>query len=260
MGQSRVVPIGRVTLSEYIDAVEPPTQTVTVLNRQRSDPIYELLVEFFRPLSVEVREASLDAAEPTDAVLLHDGDEPTAVSSLDDLYASALGTNVDRYATSTRGLAEMETPDVVTGLHDVRIRAERGNKFVLIQMSRHVEAMAYDAGAGEIHSSFQRLSRLVGERGTREVYRELSERGVDGHVYGVPDETPDDLPVTVHAVDDEEMRQSWFVLHDGGGNDGGKAALLAREVAEDTYRGFWTFDSDRVDELLAYVTETYASR
>jgi DICT domain-containing protein len=137
------------------------------------------------------------------------------------------------------------------------VPGDRENKFVLTQVSRHVEAMSYATGGGQLHSSFQRLSRLTGERGTRRVYQELGERGIDAHVYGVPDDLPRELPVTSHTDRGEEIRRSWFVAHDGGGNDEWKAALVAQEGGPNTYRGFWTFDAATVDEIVAYVTERY---
>lgn len=245
------------TFSDHIDAVDPPFRTVTLLNRQTPDPLYGMVVDFFEPMGVAVREAELDAGEPSDAVLLHDGDDPIAVSSLSELYEGALGANADRYVTGTVGLDEMETPAVISELRDVRIPGEEANKFAMIQMSRHVEAMAHRTGAGELHAGFQRLSRLTGERGTREAYRRLAEVGVDVHAYGVGDRDAVDLPVTVHAEDAAEIRDYWFVIYDGAGSEGGAAALVAEEVDQNTYRGFWTFDADRVGELLAYVNGTY---
>lgn len=145
-------------LVSFIEDVEAPRQTVTVLNRRQPEPFYEMVAEFFEPMSVGVTETELGVDHPTDTVLLHDGADPVAVSSLDDLYRSALGVNVDRYATGDHGLDDIETPDVVSELSAVRVPGERANKSVLIQVSRHVEAMAHKTGSGELHAALQRLS------------------------------------------------------------------------------------------------------
>jgi hypothetical protein len=246
------------SLSDVIDEVRPSDLTVTILNREALQPVQDLLVEFFEPMSVEVQEGETDAATPADTVLLHDDERPLAVSSLDAIRDSVLMVNADVYATGARPLDRIATPDVITELDTVRIPGERENKLVLIQISRHIEAMAWQAGGGELHSSFQRLSRLIGERGTRRVYRRLGELPVRAHVYGVPDaEVPPEIDVTVHADRTEEIHDSWFVLHDGAGNDGWKAGLVAEAVGPNVYRGFWTFDPDRVDSLIEYVTRTY---
>lgn len=243
-------------LGSLIDEVPAPDQTITLVNPRGPELYEELLASFFEPMSVDVATATLDADQPADTVLLHEGDEPVAVSPLDAVYRSALGVNVDRYATADRGLESIETPDVIAALSAVRIPGDRENKYVLTQVSRHVEAMAYKTAAGELHAAFQRLSRLTSERGTRRVYERLSDTDLDVHVYGVPDAAPA-LPVTVHGRDDGELRDAWFVVHDGDGNDGWKGALVAEAVAPNTYLGFWTFDPGTVDDVLAYVTATY---
>lgn len=244
------------SIASFIDDIEAPRQTVTVLNREYPRQYYEMVAEFFEPMSVEVTETSADADRPTNAVLLLDGADPVAVSTLDDLYGSVLGTNVDRYATADNGLEDIETPDVVSELSSVAIPGERENKYVLIQVSRHIEAMAFKTGSGELHAAFQRLSRLTNERGTRRVYERLSASDLEVHAYGVPDADPD-LPIAVHGDDSPEMRDAWFVVHDGDGNDGWKGALVADAVGPNTYRGFWTFDPDTVDAVQAYVKRTY---
>ena len=248
------------SLASFIEQVRPADRAVTVLDRTHPDAVYELLAEFFEVMGVEVTEARSDGDGPSDLVLLHDGETPLAVSSLDDVYSGTLGFNADRYATGTHGLDDLEPPDVVTELDSVRIPAERENKFVLIQISRYIEGMAYKTGRGELHAGFQRLSRLTAERGTREVYRRLEHAGVDLHAYGFADDEPDDFSVTVHPATDEELRKGWFVVHDGDGNDGWKAALVAEEIAPNTYGGAWTFDPETVDAVQAYLRETYHER
>lgn len=84
------------TLGSFIDDVAPADQTVTLVNRQCPELYYELLAAFFEPMSVDVAESSLDADRPADTVLLHEGDQPVAVSPLDAIYGRALGVNIDR--------------------------------------------------------------------------------------------------------------------------------------------------------------------
>jgi hypothetical protein len=75
---------------------------------------------------------------------------------------------------------------------------------------------------------------------------------LDVHVEGVPNADPD-LPATVHDGGGEEVRRAWFVVQDGGGNDGWTAALVASHVEGNTCRGIFPFDPVVVDEVLAYV-------
>jgi DICT domain-containing protein len=57
----------------------------------------------------------------------------------------------------------------------------------LIVISRYIERHAWQAGEGTLRTSFQRLSRIDDERGTREMYETLAGTDVRTHVYGIPD-------------------------------------------------------------------------
>lgn len=53
------------------------------------------------------------------------------------------------------------------------------------------------------------------------------------------------------------MHCSWFVVHDGDGDDDRKAALIAEEIGDNEDRGSWTFEPRLVDEVLGYLENTY---
>jgi DICT domain-containing protein len=57
----------------------------------------------------------------------------------------------------------------------------------LIVISRYIERHAWQAGEGTLRTSFQRLSRIDDERGTREMYETLAGTDIRTHVYGIPD-------------------------------------------------------------------------
>ena len=205
-------------------------------------------------------------------LLLEDG-EIVAVSRLDALVDAILLVNSDLYITGTRGLEDLELPSVITGLHDT-VFTLRGypesnrQKLLLITISRFIERVAWESGSGTLRSSFQRLSRLDDEIGTRRVYRQVVEAGVDTHVYGVPDRVPDDLGATVHGGESIDFTDTWFVVFtppDGPraidaaddlrrGVDGG-VALLAVETEPRVWQGIWTFDPDRIRTVSDYVIE-----
>jgi len=77
------------------------------------------------------------------------------------------------------------------------------------------------------------------------------------HAYGLPDAPPPDLGEgQVHAVDNEEIAGTWFVVFDGDGDDRQKTTLLAEERPEGFY-GAWTYDARLVDQVHAHLMETY---
>jgi len=126
----------------------------------------------------------------------------------------------------------------------------------LILVSQHIEQLAWTNGCGTLRSSFQRLSRINDELGTRTVYDELAATDVDVHVYGVDDgATPLDLQATVHSGTTPPYRNGWFVVHrpDDPDSDRG-SALVCLETEPHVWDGFWTDDLERVvaiDDAIA---------
>jgi hypothetical protein len=205
--------------------------------------------------------------------LLVEGDEVLAGSTLEELGEAVLFVNSDLYVTGSRPLDEVDLPSVISGLTDTTFTL-RGypesnrQKLLLITISRFIERAAWLAGEGTLRSSFQRLSRIDDEVGTREVYDRVSEVGIDTHLYGVPDDLPRDLDAVIHGGDTRDFTDAWFVLFrppegprpvDGTpesdlerGVDGG-VGMLAVETEPRVWRGLWTFDADRVRSLNRYI-------
>ncbi|CCQ33859.1 sensor protein [Halorhabdus tiamatea SARL4B] len=246
-------------IAAFIDAVEDQQKTVTVLNRESVDPLYRMLEGMFDDDSVTVTE-SQDPDAPGDVVLLRDEQTGSlAISQLGEISETLLLVNSDLYVTGTVPLAEVETPEVVAHLSDVTFTVADKQKFLLIHISRHIESLALETDDGVLHSSFQRLSRIHDERGTLRAYETLANSGVGVHVYGVDDWEPPGFAdrLSVHAGDTPELRDSWFVVHDGGGDERRMAALVAEEIGPNEYRGYWTFEPGLVKEILAYLESTY---
>ncbi len=248
------------TLSDVVADLDSRPKTLTVQNRDEPEPLVQMLKRMVDAPDVTVRESDPAADGPGNLVLLEDerdGEQRLAVSSIADVGDSVLMVNSDLYVTGTRSVDEVDTPDVLAGLAGTTFAVSGKRKMLLIEMSRHVEALAYRDGDSTLRAGFQHLSRVEDERGTRAVYERLVDAGVDVHVYGVPNRTPD-LPtgVSVHADDAEELRRSWFVVN-ADCPDGSKAALIAEEVGPNEWNGSWTFDPAEVDRVDAYLRETY---
>ncbi|TKX87472.1 hypothetical protein EXE43_02840 [Halorubrum sp. SS5] len=231
-------------------------------------------------LDVEVlrrhEDVPFDGGDPSDIenlVLLMEDDEVVAGSTLGELGDAVLFVNSDLYITGSRSLSDVELPSVISGLDDATFTL-RGypesnrQKLLLITISRFIERAAWTAGDGTLRSSFQRLSRIDDEVGTREVYERVADTGVDTHLYGVPDELPQDLDAVIHAGSDPDFTDSWFVVYrppEGPhparsdpesdlvrGVEGG-VGLLAVETEPRVWRGLWTFDADRVSRINRYI-------
>ncbi|WP_256545955.1 DICT sensory domain-containing protein [Halobellus inordinatus] len=119
----------------------------------------------------------------------------------------------------------------------------------LLAVSREIEDRALRVGRGTLRVSFQQWSAFEPQAAT---YRYLArETALDIHVHGVEDWTPPAIDgVTYHGDGDSELDQYWTLAFDGGGDDTQACALLAREES-DGYRGCWTNDPERVQEILS---------
>ncbi|MFB6107702.1 MAG: histidine kinase [Haloplanus sp.] len=250
------------TLREFFGGVGDADLSLVTVNRTHPEQVQGLVRDAFGTQRVELAERDLPAEGENVVLLLRDG-EIAATSSLDQLMRTFLLVNSDGYRTGVRGFEGEELPDVLMGM-DERLFDLRGypasnkEKLLLILVSRHIERRAYEASTGSLRSTFQRLSRLDDEYGTRRVYESLaSTPGLDVHVYGVPDADPS-LDLTVHRGTSDEYRNSWCVVFaprpDGEGEG---AALVALQSERNRWQGFWTYDPDRVRRIDAYLDAAF---
>jgi len=250
------------TLKTFVDDLDADPLSLVVANRTAPRPLAEMVEDAFEDQPVDVDERSLPDRDEDVVALVRDG-AVVATSSLDALADALLLVNSDLFRTGARDLAEVDVPDVLAGLDEVPFTL-RGypqsdtEKLLLILVSRYVERTAWEAGEGTLRASFQRLSRIDDERGTRRVYETLADTAVDTHVYGVPDWTPTrDLGVTMHGGYGEDFRRAWFVVYvpqsDASGSAGEHAALVAVETDPGVWEGYWTYSAARVAELNEYI-------
>jgi hypothetical protein len=236
---------------------------VTV-NREGPDTLYALLERALGDQPVGLDDREVPGADEDVAVLLEDG-EVIASSPMSRLRDTLLLVNADRYRTSAEVLDEGDIPDVLAGLTGVEFTvrgfpASNKEKLLLIMLSRLVESRALAADGGTLDASFQRLSRLDDEAGTRSVYQRLGDSGIDVHVYGVRDGrrlAADRLPVTVHAGDGPDYRRSWLVVFTPPETGTGTAtpepfALVAVETGDNAWRGVCTDDPALVERAGRY--------
>lgn len=247
-------------LRSFAERTATHDRSLVVVNSTEPTPLTRLLEDAFDGQSVTVEVEEVPDSVTNLVVLVEDG-AVVESSSLEELMDAYLLVNSDLYRTGTSGVDKYDAPGVLTGLHDQAFRL-RGfpksnkEKLLLVLMSRYIERLALDAGEGTLRSSFQRLSRLDDERGTKQVYERLVTAGVETHVYGVPDADPASLPegLRVHTGTTPVYRDSWFVVFDPE-DDGDPAALVAILDGDNEWLGRWTFDPDLVGEVATLVAE-----
>ncbi|WP_338741158.1 histidine kinase [Haloplanus salilacus] len=258
------------SLKRFLDRADESRRSLLVANRSSPDPILNVLEATFDDQPVRVSERAVPDVE-TDTVLLVEDGEVLATSPLSALRDTIVTVNSDLYRTGAMGIDDLDMPAVLERLDDVRFTL-RGypksntEKLLLVVVSRYIEGIAWQAGHGRHRASFQYLSRIKDERGTRRVYERLAETDVDVHVYGRPDWVPSErFDVTTHVGHDADFRDSWVVLFrprpptpdanapDSPSTDHDPVALLAIETEPHVWEGFWTFDQSLVADLDAYV-------
>jgi len=215
----------------------------------------------YESLDVEVSEIELDGLTDDLFLVLRDG-KVVASSPMETLKDTLLMVNADRYKTGTRLVGEIDVPDVVLALSDTVFSLEgfpksNTEKLVLTLISRYIEQQALAQQTGTLRSSFQRLSRLDDERGTREFYEQLGQtEGLETHVYGVPDwEPPAEFGLNCHEVVDDEIRTSWLVVHRTAAAQ--SAAMVAVKTEEHAWEGYWTFDVDEIRAIDQYIVQAF---
>jgi hypothetical protein len=248
------------SLERFLSVPESTDRELVVANRTQPEPFQRMVENLFAEQNVAVGETTHGEYPENTVLLLEDG-QVIAQSPLAGLRDAILMVNSDLYVTGTRSLDKTTVPDVIDELTDVRFSL-RGypksntEKLLLILISRQIERRAYEAGAGTLRASFQYLSRIKDEQGTRRAYRKVSSTDVDVHVYGKPDWRPtSELDVTMHGGRKDDFECSWFVLYRPPPDRTSErsAALLAIERGDAKWEGFWTYDRAVIEELAAYI-------
>ena len=126
----------------------------------------------------------------------------------------------------------------------------------LLGAAREIEDRAFRVGTGTLRVGFQRLSAM---RSQVPVYAALgAETDLSIHLYGAADWDPPAVPgATIHPESAEEIGAFWFLAFDGGDDRMNACALLAEERRPDAFYGFWTYDADLVERMLAHLEATY---
>ncbi|MFW6436192.1 MAG: DUF7504 family protein [Halococcoides sp.] len=237
------------SLQDFLETVAARRLDLTICNPE-SMPIDEDLVAYFDRLNVSVRTADLSRETPRGVAILHRAEDPIAMSALRELQDAIELESLDH-------LTDRERPAVLRYAHRNEFSVEHGSRVELLRISRLIEGRALAAGRGAIHTGLQRLDRIEDEAGTRKYYEAITGTDVTVHLYGAPGEVPDRAADVIHAAEDGELLESWFVVFDGGGDRSRMAALVCREVEPGRYSGIWTYRPADVDAVLSYLETTY---
>jgi DICT domain-containing protein len=191
------------------------------------------------------------ATETRPEVVLRVDGEELLTASMAELW-EAVTTTAEVVRTEPDPIAVIDQLDTTT------FRSQSVPQLVVA--SRYVERRAERQDEGALYACFQHLSRVERDLRTMLYYSVLARSDLAVHLFGLPDtDLLDTEGLIIHDDSSEELARTWLVAYDGNGDDSQKAALVAEEIGPRQYRGFWTVDPDRVDEIMTYLSETYLS-
>lgn len=128
----------------------------------------------------------------------------------------------------------------------------------MLAAAREIEERAWRIATGELFVGFQRAATFDDQRPVYGRFEDETDVAVTLFVADEWDVAPAPVPVVTDG--DGELGRYWFVLFDGGGNAIDACGLLAEERESGTFFGFWTDHAELVDEVVAYLRETYVDR
>lgn len=248
------------SLEQFIEAAENRTVSLVVVNRESPQAVQSMLEDLFDAQPIAIQEHQIPDDDQDKVYLIDDG-EVVACSPLARLQESILLVNSDLYTTGARDATEVDPPNVIKDLENIPFRL-RGypesnkEKLLLITITRYIERLALESEGGTHHALFQRLSRIKDEQGTRDVYEQLADSPVDTHLYGIPDWTPPiEFDITIHGRWSEVVRWSWVVTFVPETERGDHGALVAIETTSRLWKGFWTYDPEKVKDITRYIKQ-----
>ena len=238
------------SLSEIIEYVKGNEKTLVVFNPPVDSTLVSELRDYFTTQNVTVRSQQTASGSPAGIAVLQLGDEVLASVPLDQLQEL-----LDGGALRSDGLGVDDTDyhEILGHLKETTFTSYNKRRMVLI--SHEIEDRAMRVDSGRLLAGFQYNSKLLDQR---TLYEQLGTTHLDIHTFAVPDGQSVDIDgVTHHTEDIEEIRRSWFVVFDGGGQNKYKTALLATEQAPNQFYGFWSDDPGIVDRINNYLDSAY---
>ena len=241
-------------MNALLEKLREASVTLTVYNHDGDEEEIEAIAASLSGVGVAVTTDTTGRGTPTNLGVFHRDDEVLGALSIDDQWSE----DTDFETLLSEGDDHERAGLPVLPGDGVTVSPETSRQ-KMIGISRSFERRALREGGGRLVSGFQTLSTLRTSDRTHSVYTRLADAGVDVTVCGTPDERLEEPPFDVFEDTEEQYRDYWFLLYDGNGNDGRKAALVSEEQQPSMYDSFWTDDPGIVDDLFALARSEYST-
>jgi len=238
------------SLAAVIEYVKGNEKTLVVFNPPADSALVSDLRGYFATQNVVVTSQQTASGSPAGIAVLRLDDEVLASVPVDQLQELVDGGALQ---SDSLGVDDANYHEILGHLKETTFTSYNKRQMVLI--SHEIEDRAMRVDSGRLLTGFQYNSKLLDQQ---TLYEQLGTTNLDIHTFAVPDGNPVDIDgVTHHAEDIDEIRRSWFVVFDGGGENKFKTALLATEQAPNQFYGFWSDDPGIVDRLDGYLDGAY---
>lgn len=240
-------------LAAFVDDVAAADHRLTVAAEASPAHLQAELAETIPAAPVTIHPEPGD--QPAQLVRLEPGTVAVGLAPADELNdAFVLGTDL---AVADSVSINGQTPESLGAVDETTMAMPSVPAGTLDAMTHAIAALADGTDGGAFHAGVGSLERLGPDGDARAVVQAAGAADTAVHVYGAPaEDVPGIGQVAVHGVPTGELPGARFAIHDGGGLDRRKAAMVAVPEGE-TYRGFLTLRSAIVDDLVGYVERTY---
>ena len=238
-------------MNALLEALRSESVTLTVYNYEGNEERLETIAASLSGSGVAVTTDATERGAPSNVGVFHRGEDVIGAVDVDEQWES----DADFEALLT-GDADQRPSRPVLPSDGLTVSPET-SRTEMIGMSRTFERRALREGGGRLVSGFQTLSTLTDSERTHSVYTRLANAGVNVTVCGTPDVRLGETAFEVYEDMDEQFREYWFLLYDGNGTDGRKAALVSEEQEPAMYDSFWTDDPETVDDLFALARDEH---
>jgi len=223
---------------------------ITINQKDNTDLLYKMIEKMFSNQNIEVNKSN----DTENDIIVKQNNKIIDKSPIEEIQNSILLTNSDQYKTQKNQMDKLIFPKAILALQNETFVLKGypkayNEKLILISISRFIEKLSYEYG-GIHHSTFQKISRINDERGTKEIYELLSKKTDELHIYGQPDAEIDinSKNTTLHLGSTKIYKKLWIVIHLSDNNAAALAAL-EKDNKYNEWNAIWTFDREKVVNL-----------
>lgn len=237
------------SLTDVIEYVSGTEKTLVVFNPPADSTLITDLRDYFSTQNVTITGKQTSSGEPENVAVLRLNGEVLASVPVTQLQELLAGGGLRETGV---GIDDTDYHEILQHLKETTFTSY--DKAEMVAISHEIEDRAHRVGGGRLLAGFQEPTKLAKQA---DRYERLAIKPLAVHTFAVPGEPIKIDGLTHHTAATTEIRESWFVVFDGDGEESYKTALLATEQAPTQFYGFWSDDPKIVDSICEHLETTY---